>query len=1391
MSKYTTISYDRRVPQARMQRIISDASPIPTPPTPPPPTPPVTVTGEVRLEGIPLDSTGVTLSGVGVFTTDLSGTYVGTVASGYSGNASLAGYGLPQYTVTPAARVYTGLLVNQAGQDFDIDINFLNLSGFILSSGTGVATQITNGTGTWTTAANGSYGYYVPYGWSGSTAPIFYGTGSFSPFSYTYGPVGVDHPDQNFSYTPPAQLWSIDGAITNDGTGIAIGINNGTDFWTSAASGSYGLVALGGWSGTVRPTTYFSAPDAYTYTSLGTNYTAQDFDVPTPVLLVADSYMSWASWPLTLPDRWFVIAKNPVDFALSVWGTTAGTITAIETAPDYGTYYSVYGVNNASAQNTFRSNEQYSSPPLPPLVSLNGSVFDAVYGTGFSQNLYVDTVGTINTDGAGLWTQGISVPYTGYVYPVDIPVNGTFQPPYRSYVALGTDAFNQDFVLGYLSAPTPTYLISGTVTPGFVTGIEFTGIGTIFTAASGSYGQQVVQGYSGTATPHATPDVFAPVQRFYSNVIANTPNQDYTYTLPFFAVVGEIRLDGIPTLGISVTFPGDGQGTSDSSGTYSGNLVYGYNGTASILGYTGTGYIITPPVRVYTGLTGPLAGQDYDIASQFFTLSGSLTDGANPMVGIGVELTAHGTVITDGTGVYSQLVSTGYSGTGIPHYSGGTFDPNLRVYTNVLSEQPNQNYVFYGTGTVAPTDCPVVSTLAVIPITTEPRNPSRNVIDPVNNLLWVIDESYSNVYYLDVVAGTHLGTVDVGLGVGSPAIAYDTVNQKIVVTSYSGSLAFINPVTKAVTYSNFVQTTPAIHCLAVDQAGTVYVADAVDAVSGSLYAISGATEQVLGVYPLSVDGIYTQAICWAQNINKLVINNSVAFSTAFYLFDSSNGNFAASVLSAGSFAYTENYYIESNGYMLLGSNNTTTVGVVDIINGTDAVVVAGLAADIDNGPPMRVGDATEDTCANTLFVSDAEYAVWEYSMDGSNSTLLNCFSNGYLGLNQLGLAHSRATNQVYYENVLDGTTYSVPYAQYVISGTVAENGTAIYNAGIEFTTFGTATSTDLSGSYYLAVPVHYSGTVIPHYPAGTFQPSNRVYSDVTTHYTNQDFEYVWGGYLFLTDGVTGSVWPNLPNDAVMVGDTIVQLHGDNYVYTSTVGRSDWTLRGYAQDCARIAYSADLNRYVGVGSAGALWEAEDLSVWYSRTSGVGANALTGLTYGGDRFVAVGEAGVTTMSTDGTNWTAATAGTLQFTDVFYNGSLFVAVGAENSGFVTCWTSANGTAWTHQLTPDYIWRSGVYSPELGLHVIVGETGAIATSTDAVTWTDYTGAIATAEYLAGIAWGNNRFVITDGQGFVWTSANGTVWDYVTDDPFFRIGRWAKYWKNDWFIILENFPPT
>jgi len=194
-------SYYLRGPEIR-EPYIPPYPPLPAPVVPPSPpsTLPVVITGEVRLEGIPYDSAVVAFSGSGSVVTDSFGTYVGTVSYGYTGTSSLSGFDLPVYTVTPSYRSYAGLSTDVAGQDFDVDINFLNISGTVTENGTGFSVPITNGAGTWATSSNGSYGYYVPYGWSGSTVPLS-GSGTFSPDSYVYGPVGIDHSNQNFAFT--------------------------------------------------------------------------------------------------------------------------------------------------------------------------------------------------------------------------------------------------------------------------------------------------------------------------------------------------------------------------------------------------------------------------------------------------------------------------------------------------------------------------------------------------------------------------------------------------------------------------------------------------------------------------------------------------------------------------------------------------------------------------------------------------------------------------------------------------------------------------------------------------------------------------------------------------------------------------------------------------------------------------------------------------------------------------------------------------------------------------------------------------------------------------------------------------------------------------------------
>jgi len=624
--------------------------------------------------------------------------------------------------------------------------------------------------------------------------------------------------------------------------------------------------------------------------------------------------------------------------------------------------------------------------------------------------------------------------------------------------------------------PTPSYIISGTVSEngtGFSALLGVSSVGTFASATSGSYGFAVPSGYSGLVIPIWFGGTFSPLGRSYISVVADQPNQDFVFTgttpappTPPVILTGEVRLEGIPYDSATVDFSGSGSVITDSFGTYIGTVSYGYSGSTALSGFNPPVYTVTPSSRNYSGLTTNQAGQDFDIDINFLVISGTVTESGT---GIPVSYAnGFGTFATAASGSYGYYVPYGWSGDTIPLSGSGTFSPASYVYGPVGVDHLNDNFAFYAyPAPPVPTDCPIPGANVDIPLPGG-NNASRNVIDPVNNLLWVLDESGPNVYYVDVLAGTYAGSVVTNSAFGNPCIAYDSANRKVVVSTYDGSLAFINPVSKAVTYSNFVQQWPGFHMLAISDAGTAFVAD--NRHNTWLYAVDCATEQLIGQHSLTPDSIFTDSICFAENIGQLVVNHSGPFGTRFFLFNPATGAFAASVLTSGAWSFNyENYYVRATGHVLMSRAGASNADIIDIAQGTNATILGQLPNYM-----RRISDATEDTCSNTLFVSDGNYNISEYTLDGTY-TQLRENSNLFNGLSPTGLAHSRATNLIYWED-WSAVPIAVKSVQAVQIGTTIQNavwipalnqiapstGTTVTNGTFfEFT----GTTTDANGRY--------------------------------------------------------------------------------------------------------------------------------------------------------------------------------------------------------------------------------------------------------------------------------------------------------------------------------------
>jgi hypothetical protein len=197
-----------------------------------------------------------------------------------------------------------------------------------------------------------------------------------------------------------------------------------------------------------------------------------------------------------------------------------------------------------------------------------------------------------------------------------------------------------------------------------------------------------------------------------------------------------------------------------------------------------------------------------------------------------------------------------------------------------------------------------------------------------------------------------------------------------------------------------------------------------------------------------------------------------------------------------------------------------------------------------------------------------------------------------------------------------------------------------------------------------------------------------------------------------------------------------------------------------------------NMFIAVGENGAITSSSDgYSSWTTRESST-ISALRFVTYCGDVFIAVGDTGTIVTSTDGTAWTVVKKDLpINLTSVAWGAGTFVAVGTPSDTSGACiLTSSNGTAWVEQ-HPDSVTQLNTVVFGNNLFVASGLM-YVAISTDGVHW-DLQRQANGASIAAGtpVGFGNSHFV-AQGQMVMLTpdrqpymarvvkvSTNGTAW--------------------------------
>ena len=225
------------------------------------------------------------------------------------------------------------------------------------------------------------------------------------------------------------------------------------------------------------------------------------------------------------------------------------------------------------------------------------------------------------------------------------------------------------------------------------------------TDANGFYELWVDYNWSGIVTPQKEGYVFKPDSNTYANVTQDYGDENYIATLMTFKIAGYVLEQNYatPINDVNVSAEngggpwtsryGGGSDKTDVNGYYEVVVDYNWSGKVVPAKYA---YAFEPNKMEYVNVKSDSNDQDYTGTLLTFIISGHIKNSCDDVPIAGVLVDANnggGQNTTDVNGFYEVWVDYNWSGTVTPTKGHHTFNPGEMVYVDILSDQPDQNYV--------------------------------------------------------------------------------------------------------------------------------------------------------------------------------------------------------------------------------------------------------------------------------------------------------------------------------------------------------------------------------------------------------------------------------------------------------------------------------------------------------------------------------------------------------------------------------------------------------------------------------------------------------------------------------------------------------------------------
>ncbi len=619
------------------------------------------------------------------------------------------------------------------------------------------------------------------------------------------------------------------------------------------------------------------------------------------------------------------------------------------------------------------------------------------------------------------WTGTISATLAGYNFP-DSP---------KTYTNLTINKTGQ-----YFTPYQPT--ISGsTGQPGAT--VTISGIGITVTSTP-AYSITVPYGWSGnisaTLADYNFPDSPTP----YTNVTTNKTSQNFT---PYQPTISGTTTQAGATVTVSDV------GSVISTPAYSITVPYGWTGTVtpSLAGY---GFTPKSYINVTTNKT------DQNFIPYQVTISGSTTQA-------GATVTASGAGSVTSTPAYSITVPYEWNGNISVELAGYHFPDSPRPYTNVTTNQTNQNFTFYQP-TISGTTSVSGATMTVSGVGTFVSTPAYSVTVPYG---W---------------SGTVAASLD----------GYHFADSPHPYTN----------VTTDQTGKNFTPYQPTISGSTGQAGATVIAGDIGSVVSTPAYSIA---------VPYG----------WIGNVSASLANYDFPDSPHPYTnvtTDQTGKNFTPyQPTISGSTGQAGATVIAGD----IGSVVSTPAYSIAVPYGWTGNISASLADyDFPDSPHSYTNVTTDQTGKNftpyqptisgstgqagaTLTVSGLDPIV-------SNPAYSVTVPYGWTGNISADLADYNFPDSPHpYTNVTtDQTDQNFTPYQPAISGTIYKDGEPLAGVPASADNGGGSSVTSPNGYYEIVVPYNWSGTVTPdisQWPQWGIAPAIRTYTNVTSDKTNHNY----------------------------------------------------------------------------------------------------------------------------------------------------------------------------------------------------------------------------------------------------------------------------------------------